>query len=402
MVNQEGSKKSLTLDGLKSKGFSEKLYWRGTFEDFLEIAAEHPLVAESAHQKMYRSAMVHGFRQTSWLGIQHPHYNLFDDPIEDGKDAVFGIDIHLAKLISKFRAAAERRGQEDRFILLHGPVGSSKSTITRLLKKNLCWFTTTDDGAYYSYSWVVDPSDHEGRLILGLMDEADGNEKACPCHEIPFKLLPEDTRRQTEEVLNDIVLEKYGKNGEFPEDKSIKIDGVLCPFCRQVFNSLVERHNGDWKAVLSKYIRVRRIVFSEEDRVGVGSFRPKDEKNQDSTELSGDINYRKIAQIGSESDPRAFNFDGEFQVSGGGMFYVEEVCKLDKAFLYDFLGATQEHEIKPKRFRVMSVDTVLIGSTNNPEFEKLVNDDTMEAFRDRTTKIDIPYVIRVSEEMKIY
>src|SRR5690554_7364900 len=41
---------------------------------------------------------------------------------------------------------------------------------------------------------------------------------------------------------------------------------------------------------------------------------PKDEKNQDSTELTGDINYRKIAIYGSDSDPRAFNFDGEFNI----------------------------------------------------------------------------------------
>jgi len=43
------------------------------------------------------------------------------------------------------------------------------------------------------------------------------------------------------------------------------------------------------------------------DRVGIGTFQPKDEKNQDSTELTGDINYRKIADYGSDSDPRALD-----------------------------------------------------------------------------------------------
>ena len=62
-------------------------------------------------------------------------------------------------------------------------------------------------------------------------------------------------------------------------------------------------------------VRVRRLLLSEKDRVGVGTFQPKDEKNQDSTELTGDINYRKIAEYGSDSDPRAFNFDGEFNVA---------------------------------------------------------------------------------------
>ena len=81
---------------------------------------------------------------------------------------------------------------------------------------------------------------------------------------------------------------------------------------------------------------------------------------------------------------------------------MEEIFKLDKAFLYDFLGATQEHVIKPKRFAEMHIDEVLMGGTNNPEFEQLIADDTMEAFRDRTTRLDVPYVVRLSAEQKIY
>ena len=45
-------------------------------------------------------------------------------------------------------------------------------------------------------------------------------------------------------------------------------------------------------------------ILSEQDRIGIGTFQPKDEKNQDSTELTGDINYRKIAEYGTDSDPR--------------------------------------------------------------------------------------------------
>jgi hypothetical protein len=58
------------------------------------------------------------------------------------------------------------------------------------------------------------------------------------------------------------------------------------------------------------------------------------------TELTGDINYRKIAEYGSDSDPRAFNFDGEFNVANRGIIEFIEVLKLDVAFLYDLLGAS--------------------------------------------------------------
>jgi len=163
----------------------------------------------------------------------------------------------------------------------------------------------------------------------------------------------------------------------------------------------MEHYNGELSKVLS-HVRVKRLILSEKDRIGIGTFQPKDEKNQDSTELTGDINYRKIAVYGSESDPRAFNFDGEFQVANRGIVEFIEMLKLDVAFLYDLLGASQEHKIKPKKFPQTDIDEVIIGHTNEAEYNKLINNEFMEALRDRTVKIDIPYITKLSEEMKIY
>ena len=160
-------------------------------------------------------------------------------------------------------------------------------------------------------------------------------------------------------------------------------------------------YDGDWTQVI-KDVRVKRIILSEQDRVGIGTFQPKDEKNQDSTELTGDINYRKIAELGSDSDPRAFNFDGEFCCANRGIIEFIEVLKLDVAFLYDLLTASQEHKIKPKKFAQTDIDEVIIGHTNEPEYNRLQNNELMEAFRDRTIKIDIPYNLRLENEIQIY
>ena len=160
-------------------------------------------------------------------------------------------------------------------------------------------------------------------------------------------------------------------------------------------------YKGDWSKVI-KHVRVRRLILSEKDRVGIGTFQPKDEKNQDSTELTGDINYRKIAEYGSDSDPRAFNFDGEFNIANRGIIEFIEVLKLDVAFLYDLLGASQEHKIKPKKFAQTDIDEVILGHTNEAEYKKLLSNEFMEALRDRTVKIDIPYITRISEEQRIY
>ncbi len=114
------------------------------------------------------------------------------------------------------------------------------------------------------------------------------------------------------------------------------------------------------------------------------------------------MNYRKIAEYGSDSDPRAFNFDGEFNVANRGMIEFVEVLKLDVAFLYDLLGASQEHRIKPKKFAQTHIDEVIIGHTNEPEYRKLQDNEFMEALRDRTVKIDIPYITKLRDEVKIY
>ena len=78
------------------------------------------------------------------------------------------------------------------------------------------------------------------------------------------------------------------------------------------------------------------------------------------------------------------------------------MLKLDVAFLYDLLGASQEHKIKPKKFAQTDIDEVIIGHTNEAEYRKLLNNEFMEALRDRTIKIDVPYNLRVGDERRIY
>jgi len=185
------------------------------------------------------------------------------------------------------------------------------------------------------------------------------------------------------------------------EGEQVRIEGALDPFCRRMFDDLLVKYDGDWHEVM-KHIRCRRLILSEKDRIGIGTFQPKDEKNQDSTELTGDINYRKIAEYGSDSDPRAFNFDGELNIANRGLIEFIEVLKLDVAFLYDLLGASQEHVIKPKKFAQTHIDEVIIGHTNEPEYKKLQSNELMEAFRDRTIKIDVPYNIKLDDEIAIY
>jgi serine protein kinase len=365
------------------KEFAE-LNWTGSFEEYLNVIRKTPAVTRTAFQRVYDMILSYGQEEYIDNKKRLVRYNFFKDEQHGGRDAIFGLDIPLMRLVNVFKSAAERYGTERRVILLHGPVGSSKSTIARLLKRGMEEYSRTPEGALYTFDWLL-PKDLQH--ISGGHDVF-----KCPMHEEPLRLIPPEWR--------DKALIELGINT--PEQKKVHIDGDLDPACRLIFRELLAHYRGEWSKVVNNHIRVRRLILSEQDRVGIGTFQPKDEKNQDSTELTGDINYRKIAEFGSDSDPRAFNFDGEFNIANRGVIEFIEVLKLDVAFLYDLLGASQEHKIKPKKFAQTDIDEVILGHTNEAEYKKLLSNEFMEALRDRTVKIDIPYITRISEERKIY
>lgn len=356
-----------------------KKNWFGSFEEYLDLVKQHPESTRNAFERVYDMVMSYGVDvKEEMRGVKRQHYRFFDDPDNGGKDAVFGLDESLEMLVNALKSAARGYGIEKRVLLLHGPVGSSKSTIARLLKRGLERYSGTDAGALYTLGWV---------------DEEDAEKiHWCPMHEEPMHIIPKGFREDVLATLN---------AGRGDHDLKVKIVGELCPYCRFMYTERRKKHGGDWSKVVGD-IKVKRIVLNEQDRLGIGTFQPKDEKNQDSTELTGDINYRKIAEFGSDSDPRAFNFDGEFNIANRGIIEFIEVLKLDVAFLYDLLGASQEHKVKPKKFAQTDIDEVILGHTNEPEYRRLQNNEFMEALRDRTVKIDVPYVTRLADEIKIY
>jgi len=349
--------------------------WQGTFAEYLDLVKSKPIIARSAYQRMYDMIKQEGTYPVNGSKTLI-RYKFFDDPENNGEDAIFGLSKPLMELVNVLRSAALKYGTERRVLLLHGPVGSSKSTIARLLKQGLVRYSRSDVGAIYTFGWKED----------------DGTITWDPMNGDPLQLVPAKNREEICAFLN---------HGRDDDGYEIEIIGDVCPLSRWYFQDRLQKSEGDWTKVLESVV-VKRIFLSEQDRIGIGTFQPKDEKNQDSTELTGDINYRKIAEFGTESDPRAFNFDGEFNVANRGMIEFVEVLKLDVAFLYDLLGASQEHKIKPKKFAQTDIDTVIIGHTNEPEYKKLQSNEFMEALRDRTIKIDIPYVTTLSEEVKIY
>jgi predicted Ser/Thr protein kinase/intein/homing endonuclease len=124
--------------------------------------------------------------------------------------------------------------------------------------------------------------------------------------------------------------------------------------------------------------------------------------SQDVSELTGSIDLSTIGEYGSESDPRAYRFDGELNVANRGMCEFIEMLKVDERFLYVLLTLSQEQNIKTGRFSMIYADEVVVSHTNETEYRTFVGNKKSEALQDRIILVKVPYNLRASDEVRIY
>ena len=346
MEEQDGNKKFNISERLEDlRRVHEALQWEGTFRDYFELVTQNPRIAQLSHARL--NDMIHA------AGIERLNEGTRDEIISYKffSPELFGIEEPIAKLVEYFKSAAQRLEVRKRILLLMGPVGGGKSTIVNMLKRGLEEWTKTEGGAVYSI-------------------------KDCPMHEEALHLIPHELRAEIEK--------HYG----------IYIEGDLCPQCRYALEHTYGGRHED--------VRVQRVGFSEKDRVGIGTFSPSDPKSQDITELTGSIDLSTIGEVGVESDPRAYRFDGELNIANRGLMEFVEMLKVDEKFLYSLLTLSQEQSIKTGRFAMIYADEVILSHSNENEYIAFAGNRKSEALQDRIILVRVPYNLRVSQEERIY
>jgi len=363
----------------------EDLRGSHSFDWYLDEVYESPEVTRNAHQRVADMFEYFGTEYDEETGIVE--YKLAtEDPLHDGENVFFGENVHEAihDFVNKVYSGSRGLGPEKRIKLLLGPVGSGKSHLDSMVRKYFEEYTRRDAGRMYTFRWtnlcdVIDDQDPSDDTVRSAMNQD------------PITLLPQDQRKEIFSELNNIL------GADYQLDNRQSLD----PRSEFFMDELLEHYNDDLQKVLENHVEVIRLIANENRRRCVETFEPKDKKNQDETELTGDINYSKIAVYG-ESDPRSFEYSGAFCNANRGIFSGEELLKLQKEFLYDFLHATQEKTIKPRNNPRMDIDQVIVGRTNMPEYREKKGDEKMEAFNDRTKRIDYPYVLQYNQEANIY
>ncbi|WP_078381730.1 PrkA family serine protein kinase [Sutcliffiella halmapala] len=318
-----------------------RLKWEGTFGEYLETIKREPWVAQSAHSRVYNMIKDAGVEEVNG----QRKYNFFSS-------ALFGLEEALERLVEEyFHPAAKRLDVRKRILLLMGPVSGGKSTLVTILKRGLEQYSLTERGAVFAI-------------------------KGCPMHEDPLHLIPHHLR------------------SDFYQEYGIRIEGNLSPLNMM---RLKNEYGGRIEDVI-----VERIFLSENQRVGIGTFSPSDPKSQDIADLTGSIDFSTIAEFGSESDPRAYRFDGELNKANRGMMEFQEMLKCDEKFLWHLLSLTQEGNFKAGRFALISADELIVAHTNETEYRSFISNKKNEALHSRIIVMPIPYNLKLTEEERIY
>jgi serine protein kinase len=328
---------------------SQKEAWSGTLVEYLEILQKNPDVAKLAASRLFDSIASYGVES---MEESDPRCKkLFDgDKLKTYKyfkDDFYGHERVIAKLM-RFLKSASLKGEESRqVLLLMGPVGSGKSALADAVKKAL--------------EKAADPVYHlEG----------------CPIREEPLHLLPRSLRDQFEKLLG------------------VHIEGDLCPVCRY---RLMNEFGGEYEK-----FPVVRSGFSQRGRRGIAVVPPMDANSQDVSALIGSEDISKLDKY-SEDDPRVLNLNGAFNVGNRGVVEFVEIFKNEIEFLHTILTATQEKQVPtPGKNSMLYFDGVIISHCNESEWNRFKSEHTNEAILDRVVKIEVPYVLELTQEMKIY
>jgi serine protein kinase len=320
-----------------------------TLDDYLKMVKKAPTIAATAHERIYNMIMAQGHKPGDQP--EEISYNFFSDEL-------YGMDRSLERIVRYFDAASQGHEIRRRILMLWGPPGGAKSTIASMIKRGMGAYSQTEAGAVYAI-------------------------EGCPMHEDPLHLVPEGLRNRVR------------------DDLGVSIEGELCPVCAyRLRQDKKDGGFGDANDFLA--VPIRRIIISETDRVGIGTFEPADPKTQSMEQLTGGIDWLRVKEFGSEAHPMALDWAGEFSKSNRGMFEAVEFLKLEKEFRNGFLSAAQEKQFKVPKFGYTSLDAAIVAHSNEAEYRAFMADPKNEALRDRLYIVEVPYNTRLIDEESIY
>jgi serine protein kinase len=341
------SKKDFLSIIKKQRGKKKEKKFDGTLLEYLELVREDPSVVKLAHRRLYdaineKGCNVVDIDDEGYRGIFNGDkirvYDYF-------KEEFFGMEMVINKVMRYLKSAALKGEESRQVLLLMGPVGAGKSALTEHIKSAL-----------------------EGQVYYHLDGDPQKGE--------PLQLIPRSLRSKFEELLD------------------VKIEGDISPIARWKLLNEYDKQYENFKVVQSS--------FSQRGRRGIASVPPMDANSQDVSVLIGTEDISKL-DLYPEDDPRVLSLNGAFNVGNRGIVEFVEVFKNEIEFLHTMLTATQEKRVpSPGKNDMIYFDGVILSHCNEAEWNKFKGEHTNEAILDRVIRIEVPYVLELDQEIKIY
>jgi len=335
-------------------------------------------------------------------------YHVYDEPIDGIAPKLVGqeqIQTHIYKTLKSF----VRQKHANRLILLHGPNGSSKSTIAHALMSGLERFSQLPQGASYTFNWAfpierltrgsiglssIYPSGKEPTDYSALKDDEVAARIPCELKDHPILLLPKSDRK---EILIGLLGEKRAEK-EWQKMANYLTEGDLCHRCKEIYDVLLIANGGDYKKVLS-HIQVERFYFSRRYRKALVTIEPQ---------LHVDANYspltmnKSLAHLPpSLQNLNLFSLSGDLVDGNRGIIEFSDLLKRPVDTFKYLLGACETGSVNIGS-SIAHLDMVMIGSTNELQLDAFKEMPDFSSFKARIDLGRVPYLLNLNDERQIY
>ncbi|MBT3584035.1 MAG: hypothetical protein HN509_03935 [Halobacteriovoraceae bacterium] len=370
-----------------------------SFSEYIKIFEEHaPRECRPSYE--YLHDMLSHFGKTESGKLKLFETNHTDCPPVFGQDKVQQM---LVENLKNF----EEEGFNNKFILLVGPNGSSKSSLVSKFMKGAEEYSAQDEGALFSFSWIF-PLEHYIKGSVGLSTEKVTREVPSFAHledkevsaiinselkDHPLLLIPLVPRQKLiEERLQDFpeLLDSVRKSYLYRSDLSKRN--------RMIYDALLKNYKGRHTDVL-KHIRVERFKISKRYSTAAVTIEPQIHVDARMQQITMD---KRLASLPpSLQSLNLFSLQGEVVMANRGVLEYSDLLKrpLDS---YKYLLQTMETGNVNLGGILTALDIFFIGTSNEIHLAAFKQHPDFNSFKGRFNFIRVPYLLDVVEEEKIY
>jgi predicted Ser/Thr protein kinase len=338
--------------------------------------------------------------------------------VEDSENPYF-TDMLFANRFMKQMEYLRHGAQQNRIYIFNGPHGCGKSTFLNNLLKKFEIYANTQKGLRYEIVWRLNikklkdkgpalsafekfihyvekkedtnfMQEIDDRLYPGK--DADYIEVPCISHDNPFLAIPKDQRRA---ILDELI-----KNDEFKwrlfteKEYEWVFKEDVCTICSSIYHSLLERLGNPTQVF--KMLYARPYYFNRRLGNGISVFNPGDQPLKQNI-ISNQMLQKRINALFQDSNVVNYLYS-RFAKINNGIYALMDIKahNIDRMVELHNIISEGLHKVEDIEERVDSLFFALM----NPEDKRNIRD--FPSFEDRIQYIDIPYVLDVKTEVKIY